>query len=186
MSKRQRSKSTTVAEKVADVNLVRKKITAQLDAAATQGYEKLQDKAKFAYKTHDRVRASATLNFTQHSPKSSLYLYQKPLKTILEILRRRGENDPTLAGFVKISSTKRDAERDSGPDSKANSRILKALAIKIYIIANGRTDQTDKAIGFREAIEGAVHFFECLHEKTGILSIFYHIRNFYVLSLVSE
>jgi hypothetical protein len=129
---------------------------AQLDAAAVNGFEKLPAKAKFAYKWHDRIRAAASLNFTNHSTKSSIYLDQKPLNIILEILRRRGQEDPILAGYVKESSSVGGAEGRSGPDSKANSRILKALAVKIYLIANGRTNENNKPIGYREAIEAAI------------------------------
>ena len=162
MSKRPRSKSTTIAEKTNDIRQKRKKLKAQIDAVAEQGFVLLDESARFAYKWHDRTRSAATLTFQARHSKSDVYLIQKPLDQILRILRRRGEDNPDLARVVRPRKATHRYRSLDDPDAMAKSRILLALAVKIRIIANGRTDIADNVLTYREALEDAI--MELAHE----------------------
>jgi hypothetical protein len=115
---------------------------------------------KYAYQWYDRNRAYAFLSYPSRAYKVDIYLSQKPLDIILGTLRRRGANDPELAKWVRAAKMGPGEVDERSPDFVAYSRILKALAIKVYIIANGRSIDSGVRVPLREHIQIVANVFE--------------------------
>lgn len=156
MSKRPRSKSTTVSEKTNEIRQKRMRLKAQTDALTEEGFEILDGSTKFAHKWHERTRSAATLTFQARDSKTSIYLKQKPIDQLLHILRRRGEEKPNLARAVRPRKATLQQRTPVDPDALAKSRILLTLAVKIRIIANGRTDVDNNPLAYRRAIQDTI------------------------------
>jgi hypothetical protein len=147
MSKRRRP--STVSEKTNEVKKKQKKYYENKAQLEEQGFEMLDQNTRFAYQWMEPSRASAVLNFHHNAPKAQIYLSQKPLEVILDVLRRRAVGNADLLQFVKPSLKWIDRHN---PDSHAYARILTALAVKVRIIANGRFDGTFGDCTLRDAI----------------------------------
>jgi hypothetical protein len=156
-----RKKSVTIGEKISEANKKRKRQVAQLDQVGEEGFHFLGGEARFFYKRIDPKSAPATLIFTARASKAEIYLAQKPVSLLLDILRRRGENDPTLYRIVREKAVRL---FPSGVDSQAQARILAALAVKVRVIANGHFDSENNRVNFREALAAAASE---LHDAVG-------------------